>query len=77
MPTISARWNLGICLRFGNILSKMCSFADFNRPKLEICINLQKKRWIGKQFIWVVMELLNKAHHIREMDFSQLSQIWK
>ena len=43
MPTIYPRWNLVICLRFGNNLSKMCSFADFNRPILDICTNLLKK----------------------------------
>ena len=49
MPTTSARWNLEICLRFGNNLSKMCSFADFNRLNLELCTNLQKKHFIGEQ----------------------------
>ena len=44
---------------------------------MDICTNLQKKRWIGKHFIWVVMELLYKAHHIRQKDFSHLPQIWK
>ena len=55
----------------------MCSFVDFNRPKLDICIKLQKKHRVGKQIILVVMELLNNAHHIREMDFRDLPQIWK
>ena len=49
MPIIFARWILGICLRFGNNLSKMCSFAEFNRSKLDICTNLQKKNCIGEQ----------------------------
>ena len=53
----------------------MCSFPDFNRPKLDICIKLQKKHRIGMQIIFVVMELLNNAHHIRELDFREL-QIW-
>ena len=75
--TIYDRWILGIGLRFPNNLSKMCSFADFNRLTLDICTNLQKKHWIGKQIIWVVIELLNKAHQIRPMDFSHLPQIWK
>ena len=77
MSTIYGRWNLEICLRFGNNLSRMCSFTDFYRSKLDICTNLQKKEWIGKQIIWVEMELLNKASHIRVMDFSNLPQIWK
>ena len=77
MPTVYGRWILEILLRFGNNLSKMCSFAAFNRPKLDICTNLQKKHCSGEQNISVVMELLNNAHHIREMDFSHLPQIWK
>ena len=43
MPTIYARWSLGICHRFGNNLSKMCLSADFNGPKLDICTNLHLK----------------------------------
>ena len=77
MPTVYPRWNLGIMLRFGNNLSKMCSFAEFNRPKLDICTNLQKKHCIGEQIFLVVMERLNNAQHIREMDFVDFSQIWK
>ena len=77
MPTIYAGWILGICHRFGNNLAKMCSFAEFNRPKLDICPNLQKKYCIGEQIFLLVMELLNNAHHIRKMDFRDLPQIWK
>ena len=77
MPTIYARWILGICLRFGNNLSKMCSFAEFNRSKLDICTNLQKKHCIGEQILFGVLELLNSAHHIGEMDFRDLPEIWK
>ena len=77
MPTIYARWILGICPRFGNNLSKLCPFADFNRPKLELCINLQQNPCIGEQIFLVVMELLNNAHHICEMDFGDLPPIWK
>ena len=77
MLTIYARWILGICHRFGNNLSKMCSFAEFNRPKLDICTNLQKKYCIGEPIFLLVMELLNYAYHIREMDFRDLPQIWK
>ena len=69
MFTIYARWIWGICLRYGNNLSKMCPFADFNRAKLDLCTNLQ-------QILLVVMELLNKAHHIREIDVGDLLQIW-
>ena len=65
MPTIYVRWSLGICLRFGNNLSKMCPFADFNRPKLDICTNLQQKHCIAEQIFLVVMELLNNAHHVQ------------
>ena len=53
MPTKYARWMLGICLRFGNNLSKMCPFAHFNRPKLDLCTNLQKKHCIGKEIFLV------------------------
>ena len=77
MPTIYARWILGICLRFGNKLSEMCSFAEFYRSKLDVCTNLQKKHCIGEQIFLLVMELLNYARHIREMDFRDLPQIWK
>ena len=77
MPTVYPRWNLGIMLRFGNNLSKMCSFAEFNRPKLAICTNLQKKHCVGEQIFLVVTEPLNNAQHIREMDFVDFSQIWK
>ena len=77
MPNIYARWFVGICLRFGNNLSKRCSFADFNRPKLDFCTNLQKKHCIGEKSFLVVMEFLNNAHHMREMDFRDLPQIWK
>ena len=77
IPTISVRLILGICHKFGNNLSKMCSFAEFNRPKLDICINLQKRHCNGEQTFLVVMELLNNAHHIREMDLRDLPQIWK
>ena len=55
----------------------MCSFADFNRTKLYISSNLQKKHCIGEQIFLVVMELLNNAHHIRQMDFRDLPQIWR
>ena len=55
----------------------MCSFAEFNRSKLEICTNLQKKHCIGEQILMVVLEPLNSAYHIREMDLRDLPQIWK
>ena len=55
----------------------MCPFADFNRYKLDICTNLQKRYLIGKQILLVAMELLSNAHQIREMDFVDLSQICK
>ena len=77
MPTIYARWIWEICLRFGNNLFKMCPFADFNRPKLDVCTNLQKKHCIGEQIFLVVMELLHNAHHIRVMDLGDLPHIWK
>ena len=77
MPTIYARWILGIYHRFGNNLSRMCSFAVFYRSKLDICTNLQKKHCIGEQIFLVVMDLLNNAHHIRKMDLRDLPQIWK
>ena len=55
----------------------MCSFAEFNRPKLDICTNLQKKHRIGEQIFLAGMELVSNAHHIRQMDFGDLPQIWK
>ena len=55
----------------------MCSFAEFNLSKLDICTNLQKKHCIGEQIFSVVMELLNNSHHIREMYFRDLPQFWK
>ena len=55
----------------------MCSFAEFNRPKLNLCTNLQKKHCIGEQICLVGMEHQNNAHHIRKMDFWDLPQIWK
>ena len=54
-----------------------CPFADFNRPKLDLCTNSQQKHCIGEQIFLVVMELRNNAHHIREMDFGDLPPIWK
>ena len=77
MLTIYGRWILGICQRFGNNLSKMCSFAEFNRSKLDICTNLQKKHCIGEQIFLLVLELLDNAHHIRDVDFRDLPHIWK
>ena len=77
MPTIYARWNLGICLRFVNNLSKRCPFADFNRLKLNLWTNLQNNHCIGEQIFLVVMELLDNSHHIHKMDFGDLPQIWK
>ena len=77
MLTLFARWILGICLRFGNNVSKMSPFADFNRTKLDNCTNLQKKHCTRRQIFLVGMELLNNAHHIREMDFADFPQIWK
>ena len=77
MPAVYVRWILVIIHRFGNNLSKMCSFAELYRPKLDICTNLLKKHCSGEQNISVVMELLNNAHRIRQMDFGDFSQIWK
>ena len=77
IPTIYARWNFEICLRFANNLSKMCPYADFNMPKLDISTNLQKKHCIGEQTFLVVVELRHNAHHIREMDLGDLPEIWK
>ena len=48
MPTIYVRSILGISLRFGNNLSKMCSFAEYNLAKVDIGTNLQKNHRIGK-----------------------------
>ena len=77
MPTIYVRWSLGIYHRFGNNLSKMCPFVDFNPPKLDICTNLQQKHCIVEQIFLMVMELLSNAYHIHQMDLGDLPQIWK
>ena len=77
IPTIYARWILGICLRFGNNLSKMCPFADFHRLNLDLWTNLQNNHCIGEQIFLVVMERLDNSHHIHKMDFGDLPQIWK
>ena len=55
----------------------MYSFAEFNRPKLDNCTNLQKKHRIRKQNFLLVVDILNKAHHIREMDFWDFPHIGK
>ena len=47
----------------------MCSFAEFNRSKLDICTNLQKKHCSGEQIFLVGMELLNNTHRIRHDGF--------
>ena len=52
----------------------MCPFADFNRPKLDICINLQKNQCIGEQIFFGGMELLNNTHHILLIDFAGLAK---
>ena len=77
MPVISVRWSFRSSLRLGNNLSKMWPFAEFNRTKLDICTNLQKKHCSGEQNVLVLMELLINAHHIRKMDVGDLPQIWK
>ena len=55
----------------------MCSFAEYNRSKLDICTNLQKSTAVEAKSFLVVMEFLNNTHHIREMDVGDLPQIWK
>ena len=55
----------------------MCPFADFNRTKLDICTNVQKKPCSGEQISFVGMELLNNTHHIHQIDFGDLPQIGK
>ena len=55
----------------------MCSFAEYNLAKVDICTNLQKNHRIGKQNFLVVMELFINAHHIRKMDVRYLPQIGK
>ena len=77
MPTIYTGWIWENCHRFGNNLSKMCTFADFNRSKLDIFTNFQQKHYIGEHIFLVVMELLNNAHHIPQMEFGDIPKIWK
>ena len=55
----------------------MCPFADFNRPKMDRCTNFHEKDCIGEQSVLAVKELMNNAHHIRQMDFGDLPQNWK
>ena len=55
----------------------MCSFAEYNLSKVDICTNLQKKHCGGEQIFLVGMELLNNTHHTRKMDFEDLPQICK
>ena len=55
----------------------MCSFAEYNLSKVDICPNLQKKHCSGEQIFLVGMELLNNTHHMRQMDFGDLPQICK
>ena len=55
----------------------MCSFAEYNLSKVDICTNLQKKHCGGEQIFLVGMELLNNTHRIRQMDFGDLPQIRK
>ena len=52
----------------------MCSFAEYNLSKVDICTNLQKKHCGGEQIFLVGMELLNNTHRIRQMDFGDLPQ---
>ena len=61
MPAIYALWSLGICHIFGNNPFKMFPFADFNRPKLDVCTNLQKKHCIGERY----RQFTEKALHWR------------
>ena len=77
MPTIYVRWIWGFCLKLRNNLSKMCPFANFNRPKLDIFTNFQQKHCIGEHISLVEMELQKNADHIRQMDLGDLPQIWK
>ena len=72
-----ARWILVICPRFENNLITMWPVAEFTIPKLNICTNLQKKYGGGVQNVLVIMELLSNAHNGSEMDFANMSQIWK
>ena len=55
----------------------MCSFAEFNRPKLDKCTNLQKKHCSAEKTFLMGMELLYNTHHIRQMYFGDLPQICK
>ena len=52
-------------------------FADFHRPKLDLCTNFQKKHRGGGQNILVEIELLGNANDISEMDFGVLPYLWK
>ena len=57
------------------ITYQKCSFADVNRPKLDVRTNLQEKHCIGEEIFLVVVELRHDAHHIREMDLGDLPEI--
>ena len=52
MPTTYAKWICEICMRFGNNLSKMWSFADFKRTKIGYLHPFTEKtlQWRAERF---------------------------
>ena len=48
---------------------KCAHLLILTESKLDVCTNLQKKHCIEDQMFLLGIELLNNAHHIREMEF--------
>ena len=46
-------------------------------PKVDRLHKFPGKTLHGRANLLVVVELLNNAHHIRQMEFGDLPQIWK
>ena len=59
------------------IFPKCANLLNLTDQNWTFCTNLQKKHCCGEQIFLVGMELLNNTHHIRQMDFADLPQIWK
>ena len=76
MPKIYERWIVGVSHQIWKLSSQMCSFAEFTDQNWTFA-QFTEKHCIGEQTFLLVMELLNNAHHIREMDFRDLPEIWK
>ena len=72
MLTIYGRWILGICLRFGNNLSKRAHFLILTDQNWTFAQIYRKGTAVEKQQLLVVMELQSNANHIRKIDVRDL-----